>query len=445
MSADKSQGLNGATRIGMASHPAEPGLRELGQKRASVRDSGLADEDLDFVHDAKALLKRRRGRTLRMSMPWVSVLAAGGLLWWASWAEIDEVTRGQGKVIPSKSVQLIQSLEGGILEEIRVEEGQRVEAGQILLRIRDAIFASSYQENVARREMLQARLARLKAEGENLPALQFPEGTRSDIIATERSLFEARRSDRQATESALRSRLDLAVREEKLLEEGTKSRAISPVELIRVQKEVAELRGSLATLHSSFQRQAMEQFDKDNADLALLVEAIKKDKDRLDRTIIRSPVRGVVNKIHINTVGRVVGSGADIMTIVPSDDTLLIEANISPADIAFIRPGEKVNVKFTAYDSSRYGGLDGKVERIGVDTVTDEPGRQARQGQQAVSYYPITVRTERNSLGRDHSGNELAIIPGMVAEVDVLTGKKTVLEYLLMPLSRARERALRER
>ena len=189
----------------------------------------------------------------------------------------------------------------------------------------------------------------------------------------------------------------------------------------------------------------MEQFDKDRADLEVLVEAIKRDKDRLDRTIIRSPVRGVVNKIHINTVGRVVGSGADIMAIVPSDDTLLIEANIGPADIAFIRPGEKVNVKFTAYDFSRYGGLDGKVERIGVDTVTDESSRQARQGQPAASYYPITVRTEKNSLGKDHNGNELPIIPGMVVEVDILTGKKTVLEYLLMPLNRARERALRER
>lgn len=445
MSSEKPQVANGTTNAGSASDLTGLGLRNLTRRGAPAKDSGLLDQDLDFIHNAKSLLTRRRGRTMRVWMPWVSVVVAGGLFWWASWAEIDEVTRGQGKVIPSKSVQMIQSLEGGILEEFFVEEGQHVEAGQTLLRIRDAIFASSYQENVARRDMLQARLVRLKAESKNLPELAFPEGTRSELMETELGLFFARSSDRQATESALKSRLELAVREEKLLLEGTKSRAISPVELIRVQKETAELRGSLATLNTAFQRQAMEQLDKDRADLEVLLEAIKRDKDRLDRTIIRSPVRGVVNKIHINTVGRVVGSGADIMAIVPSDDTLLIEANIGPADIAFIRPGEKVNVKFTAYDFSRYGGLDGKVERIGVDTVTDEPSRQARQGQPAASYYPITVRTEKNSLGKDHNGNELPIIPGMVVEVDILTGKKTILEYLLMPLSRARERALRER
>jgi adhesin transport system membrane fusion protein len=293
--------------------------------------------------------------------------------------------------------------------------------------------------------MLEARLIRLKAEADRRPELQFAEGTRADLTATERNLFEKRRNDYMTTEAALKGRLDLAKREEGLLQEGMKSRAISPVELIRVQKEIAELQGSLGTLHSAFERQAMEQFDKDRAELEALVQAIKRDKDRLDRTVIRSPVRGVVNKIYINTVGRVVGSGADIMAIVPSDDTLLIEANIGPADIAFIRPGEKANVKFTAYDFSRYGGLDGVVERIGVDTVTDEASRQSRQGQPALSYYPIMVRTEKNSLGKDRNGRELAIIPGMVVEVDILTGKKTVLNYLLMPLNRARERALRER
>ncbi len=411
----------------------------------------LAEEDLDFVHDARALLKRRR-RGLKSWTPWLALVLVGIFFWWASWAEIDEVTLGHGKVIPSKSVQIIQSLEGGILEEIYVEEGQTVEAGQDLVRIRDAIFASSYSENLSRRDILEARLIRLKAEADRALEIHFPDGIRADLAAMERLMFQKRRTDWMTTESSLLSRLELVKQEENLLATGTLSKAISPIEHIRAQKEMAQLEGDLRTLHSTFERQAMEQMDKDRTEYEALVQAIKRDKDRLDRTVIKSKVRGIVNKIDINTVGRVVASGADIMSIVPSDDTLLIEANIKPSDIAFIRPGEKARVKFTAYDFSIYGGLDGKVERIGVDTVTDLPGRPGRatqptaQGQQQnASYYPITVRTEKNSLGLDRKGQELAIIPGMVAEVDILTGKKSVLTYLLMPLNRGRERALRER
>jgi adhesin transport system membrane fusion protein len=195
----------------------------------------------------------------------------------------------------------------------------------------------------------------------------------------------------------------------------------------------------------------MEQLDKDRAEHESVMQAIKRDKDRLDRTVIRSEVRGIVNKIYINSVGRVVPSGADIMAIVPLDETLLLEAYIKPSDIAFLSPGAKAKVKFTAYDFSTYGGLDGEVERIGADTVTDEPGRPARVSGGAgvagreVSYYPISVRTHKNTLGMDKNGRQLSIIPGMVAEVDIITGKKTILNYLLSPVYRAKERALRER
>jgi membrane fusion protein, adhesin transport system len=428
-------------------------LAGLSQEIQAGKGATLAGADLSFVKNARALVRHKRRRGLRGWSPWLSVLLVGAALWWASWAELEEVTRGQGKVIPSKSVQIIQSLEGGILDQLFVQEGQTVEGGQKLLQIRDAIFSSTYQENLSRRDMLKARLARLTAEKDDLTAVAFPEDTRTDLVDVERELFTQRREDRLATEASLNSRLKLARAEESLLKGGTQSKAISMVELIRVQKEIAQLEGDLVTLRTTFRRQVMEQFDKDRSDHEMLVQAIKRDKDRLDRTVIQAPVRGIVNKIQINTVGRVIGSGQDIMTIVPLDDTLLIEANIRPADIGFIRPGQAATVKFTAYDFSVYGGLEGKVELIGVDTVSGDPQRtgQPARGTSATSaadantsYYPIKVRTTKNTLGIDRHGQDLVIIPGMVAEVNILTGKKTVLNYLMRPINRAKERALRE-
>jgi adhesin transport system membrane fusion protein len=396
----------------------------------------FTSEDLSYVKEARFLVRRRIGGGSSRWLPWMAVALVGVLLWWASWAEMEEVTRGIGKVIPSKSMQLIQSLEGGILEEIAVEEGQVVEQGQLLLRIRDAIFASNYNENVAKREVLEARLCRLLAETQGFAELKFPEGTRPDLVELESSLFEKRRLDYVTSKNSLASRLKLARHGELLLKGGTKSRAVSAIELITAQKEVEQLDGQLRTLETTAQREAMENYHKDRSDLDSLVLALLRDKDRLDRTVMRSPVRGTVNKISINTVGRVIASGVDIMEIVPADDSLLIEANVRPSDIAFIHPDQEAMVRFTAYDFAVYGGLKGTLEHISADTIANEKGEH---------FYHIKVRTAVNTLGKDRKGKEMEIIPGMVAEVDVLTGKKTVLTYLLKPINRARMRALRER
>lgn len=410
-------------------------LRELARPIPAGRDEQLAEEDIAFVKDARVLAKRRSGPGLRGAIPWLAIAMVGVLLWWASWAELEEVTRGIGKVIPSKSVQLIQSLEGGILEEIYVEEGQLVEQGQPLLRIRDAIFSSSYKENVAKRDVLEARICRLRAESAGFQELTFPLEVRQDLQDLERALYEKRREDHLAMKASLEMRLKHATREQALLSDGIKSRAVSEVELIRVQKEVAQLDGQLRTLVTTAARESMESYHRDRAELDALVLALVRDKDRLDRTLIHAPVRGTINKIYINTVGRVIGSGVDIMEIVPSDDTLLVEANIRPGDIAFVRPGQDATVKITAYDFAVYGSLRGKLEHIGADTITNKEGE---------SFYPIKVRTNQASLGKDRYGKELSIMPGMVTEVDILTGRKTVLTYLLRPINRARERALRE-
>ncbi|MDF1811158.1 MAG: HlyD family type I secretion periplasmic adaptor subunit [Verrucomicrobiales bacterium] len=407
-------------------------LEKLTRPAETGNSKALRSEDIDFTADCRNLVRRKNGKVFML--PGILLLCIASLTFWAAHAELEEVTRGLGKVIPSKSVQTIQSLEGGILAELLVREGEIVEQGQALLRIRDDIYSSSYEENLARRDVLAARIVRLEAEADSLSELDFPEGIRPDLMQSETKLFVKRRKDYETTLAALEERLALAQREEQYL--ASAGRAVSKVEITRAKKEGAELQGEIRSLKTRSEREAMEQFDADRAELEALNLALLRDKDRLDRTLLTSPVRGTVNTIYIDSVGRVIASGESIMEIVPLDETLLIEANVRPSDIAFIRPGHETMVKFTAYDFSIYGGLKGNVEQISVDTIKDEEGE---------SFYQIKVRTTESTLGKDKDGNQLTIIPGMVAEVDVLTGRKSVLTYLLKPINRAKQRAFRER
>ena len=398
---------------------------KLGGKRA------INSEDMPYLSDFKSLERRRIGV---LSLPWLALLLVGILITWAAYSEIEEVTRCQGKVISSKSVQVIQSLEGGIVDALHVEEGDLVEEGEPLLQMRDTIFSSRYQENLSRADMLEARLVRLAAVKSGFLPLEFTSDVPPNIAKIEMEHYEKSKYHFEVSRYSLQKQLELAKEQERILEKGEK--AVPELEKIKIRRNIAEIEGSLHTLITSTTLKAMEDFDSTNAELEVLLEAIKADKDRLDRTVIKSPIRGTVNKIYINTAGRVVGSGDEIMEIVPADDTLLIEANVRPADIAFIAPAQSAKVKFTAYDYTVYGGLDGKVEKIGVDTITDDQGE---------SFYQIKVRTPTNSLGTDSTGKDLIIIPGMITEVDILTGRRSILSYLLRPINRASERALRER
>lgn len=418
--------------------PAPDRISDLVKETRPLRLSeqwNVLDEDETFVQDARDLA-RTHATGWRDTILLISLAFVGVFLWWASRAELEEVSRGLGKVIPSSSLQVIQSLEGGIIAEILVKEGESVMKDQELVRIHDAIFASTYHENLATTELLRGRLVRLFAEANGLVELAFPEGTRTDIVEKETIIFRKKLADDESMRIALQERLDLARQELGLLEKALTTGAVSPVDVLRAEKEIATLEGQITTLKTKRERDAIEQYDVDKARLETLTHAIARDSDRLQRTVIRSPVTGVVNKIHINTVGRVVGSGVDIMDIVPTEDTLLIEASIRPADIAFIQPGMEAMVKFTAYDFAMYGGMKGHIEQISGDTIKDEKGEQ---------FYQIKVRTESAHFGKSQDGKDLTIIPGMVAEVDILTGKKTVLQYLATPITRARQRALRER
>lgn len=440
-----------------------------GVERAELHD------EKDFGADANWAIAEQRARGARLAV-WVTLTALLLLLIWAAFARIDEVTRGEGKVIPSRQVQQIQSLDGGIVSEILVQEGQRVEAGQILLKIDPTRFASSLRENQAQAVALQARAARLEAlaSGKAFTVSEELRALAPALVEQERLAYESRRAELEATIGVARQQL--AQRRQELAEVQSKQQqaaqsyqltakelevtrplartgAVSEVELLRLERDVTRFRGErdmasaqLPRIQSSIveaqrkqeeveltiRNQARAELSETNAKLGALTAGSEGLADRVKQAEIRSPVRGIVKQLLANTVGGVVQPGKQILEVVPSDDTLLLETKVAPRDIAFLVPGQPAIVKFTAYDFATYGSLDGKVEQIAADTVTDEKGN---------SFYLVRVRTAKSEVGEQ----KLPILPGMMAEVDILTGKKSVLSYLLKPVLRAKQRALTER
>jgi membrane fusion protein, adhesin transport system len=397
---------------------------------------------------------------------------------WAGWAELDEVTRGDGKVIPSRHVQVVQNLEGGIVAEILVREGAIVERGQVLVRIDDVRAASSLRESRTRHLALLGALGRLRAEVDET-ALAFPPEVvaeapqvtqneralyhaREEALASELGVLRSQAAQREQELTELATRLEqlershaLALEELEITEPLAASRVVSKVQLLRLQREVSDLAGELETTRLavprveaalseanrrieerelSFRAEAQREFNAVQAEAAALAEVIAAEADMVSRTEVRSPVRGTVKQLFVTTVGGVIQPGADLIEIVPLEDNLLVEARVRPADIAFLHPGQPAVVKVTAYDFAIYGGLDAVVEGISADTITDERGE---------SFYRVRVRT--HDIALQEAGEPLPIIPGMTTQVDILTGEKTVLDYLLGPILRAKERALRER
>ena len=401
------------------------------------------------------------------------------LLAWAHFAVIDEVTKGDGKAIPSSRIQKIQNLEGGIVAQIYVKEGQIVEAGAPLIRLDDTRFASNVGETEADRVAMELRVERLSAEVENRP-LNITAQARKSVpsqAANEESLYMSRRQQladevgglqqqlvqrqqelREFTSKAeqYRNSLNLLRQEISMSEPLVARGAISPVEVLRLRRSEVETRGMLdgTTLavpraqaaigevqrkidetRGKFRSEALTQLNEARTDLAKTQATAKGLEDRVSRTMVTSPVRGIVKQVLVNTVGGVIQPGSDMAEIVPLDDSLLVEARIRPQDIAFLHPGQKAMIKFTAYDYTIYGGLEGTLEQIGADTVQDEEKKN--------TFYLIKLRTNKSHLGSDEK--PLLIIHGMVASVDIITGKKSVLSYLLKPIIKSRAEALHER
>jgi membrane fusion protein, adhesin transport system len=440
----------------------------------------LSQRDLDLLSDDTAALLEHSPLAAHLIL-WGAAAFLVIALIWASVATVDEVTRAQGQVIPSSRVQVVQNLEGGIVQEILVREGEPVNRGQVLLRIDPTRFASTYEEGRQRELALRARLARLEAETAGTD-LAMPDELAKDapqLVLGEQRVYEARALELASTLGVLheqlvqkrqelrglQSRAAQLERSVALLEDELERTAplaaegvVSEVELLRLRRQVndtrgdlsaartqipqahaavGEIEGKIAEARARFRAEAQGQLAETRAELAALTESNFGARDRLERTQVRSPVKGVVKRLHVTTVGGVVQPGNDIVEVVPLEDTLLVEGRVKPRDIAFLHPGQRAIVKLTAYDYAIYGGLEARLEHISADTVPD-PDRERDERE-----YLIRVRTERATLSK--GSDDLPIIPGMTASVDVLTGRKTVLHYLLKPVFRARERALRER
>lgn len=356
---------------------------------------------------------------------------------WSYFAELVEVSTGNGKVVPSSREQVIQSLEGGILSSLRVREGDIVEAGQILAQLDPTQSESSVNETSARYRAALASVSRLEAEVSD-EALNFPDELNEfpALLASERLLYETRTSSLASSLSSISNALGIVREELNLTRSLVNVGAASNVEVLRLRRQESELELQASDVRSQYYVTAREELAKARTDVEAYSSEIRGRSDTLERLTMRSPMRGIVKDIEVSTTGGVVPPNGRLMTIVPLDDQLIIEARIAPRDIAFIRPGQAANVKITAYDYSAYGGLSGEVVTISPDTVQDEADPN-------IFYYRVYVRTDSDAIEGEAS-RPITIVPGMVATVDIRTGSKTVFDYLVKPISHVQE-ALRER
>ncbi|MFK3797052.1 MULTISPECIES: HlyD family efflux transporter periplasmic adaptor subunit [unclassified Pseudomonas] len=356
---------------------------------------------------------------------------------WAAFFEVVEVSTGTGKVIPSSREQVIQSMEGGIIQQMNVTEGAMVERGQVLAQLDAVKNESNVGESEAKYKAALASVNRLQAEVSDQPLKFDPALNDSpELIRAETELYKTRRKGLDDTLAGIQSSLKLVRSELEITENLAKIGASSKVEVLRLNRQRSELELKATEARSDYMVRAREDLAKANAEAQMLVAVIRGRNDSLSRLTLRSPVRGIVKDIKVTTIGGVIPPNGQLMQIVPQDEQLLIETRISPRDIAFIHPDQAAKVKITAYDYSIYGSLDGKVVTISPDTIQDEAKPE-------VFYYRVFIRTDSDVL-RNKAGKTFAIVPGMIATVDIRTGEKTVLDYLIKPLNRARE-ALRER
>lgn len=365
------------------------------------------------------------------------VLIAAVAVAWSYFASLDEVSSGSGRVVPTTREQVIQSLEGGILASLHVRQDNVVEPGQILAQLDPTISQSEVEETAAKYRAALASASRLEAEV-NGTQLAFPVELDEfpDLVTAETELYEARRRSLEESIRWIEESINLIDQELVISQSLTDVGAASNVEVLRLKRQLADLELKRVEVRSDYIVRAREELAKANADVKSLRPVVTGRSDSLSRLTLRSPVRGIVKDIEVSTIGGVIPPNGQLMQIVPLDDQLLIEARISPRDIAFIHPGQRATVKISAYDYAIYGGLEGEVTTISPDTIKDEVDPQ-------VHYYRVFIRTRSVELVND-AGQSFPIVPGMIATVDIHTGSKTVFEYLIKPLNRARE-ALRER
>ncbi|MBI3440586.1 MAG: HlyD family type I secretion periplasmic adaptor subunit [Proteobacteria bacterium] len=437
----------------------------------------MQEEDAEFMSELETAGTLKPNRASRVFL-WTIAALFFWLLLWASVSEVDERVRGIGQVMPSSDVQVIQSLEGGILSELLVSEGARVRKNQVLLKIADVQFASEGRGIEAQMMGMEAKRARLKAEASGQTFVMPPEITKQypDIAATEEKLYQSRQGElanalhiiedevheAEANLSEVKASINKLSKSKGLLEHEldiarrlVEQKAMPEIEKLKRERELNDTSGNLDSALQSrqsleaklsaaqkkeeekkgaFKSQALGELNDVEAKIAGSRENLTSVSDKVSRAELKSPVDGIVQKIYVRTVGGVVQPAQKLVEIVPIADDLMIRAKISPADVAFLKPGQPVKVKITAYDSQIYGALDGKLERIGANTVEDNKGN---------AFFEIDVRTDKNYLGPEDA--PLRIFSGMVSETEVITGKRTILTYLLKPVLRAKDRAFTEK
>lgn len=434
-------------------------------------------DDIQFMEELEAAVRLKPSATSNMMLGSVTALVVI-MLGWMAFSQIDEMTHGEGQVVPSSEIQVIQSLEGGVLQELMVAEGDLVKKDQPLAKISDVAFASEERGTAARQESLLVKKARLQAEA-NGTAFSIPADLAAkvpDIAGNEEQLYQSRQRELKNAQSILNDRISRAqsqisessakisrlsqsrklVSEElAITEKMVAQKAVPQLDAIRLSRELndisgqineageqrqgyeAELRAAKKELEDSvnkFRTQALGELNETETQLSQLGESLTAIGDRVERSELRSPVDGTVNKIMLKTIGGVVEPAMKLIEIVPLDDKLKIVARVLPSEVAFIRPGQPVRVKISAYDSQRYGSLDGELVRIGANSVKDNDGN---------IFFEIEVRTGQNHLGT--AEKKLPVTPGMVAQVEIITGRRSILDYLMKPVLRAKDRALTER
>jgi adhesin transport system membrane fusion protein len=433
--------------------------------------------ELDFMDELEAAARMKANRA---SSIFLFALLGFVLFFiiWANFAPIEELTRGMGKVVPSQEIQIVQSLEGGVLQELLVQEGDSVKKGQVLMRLSDVNFASEERGTEAKFRGLQLKRARLEAESEGKP-FAVPadiEKAAPDLARSERDLYNSRQAELanalamvENKISSTKAQIAATQADIKRLQDSrgnlqqqlaithrmVEQKAVPKMDELKLQREFSDASGEMradqeklpglqadlasavkeaADAGDKFRTQALGELTDVKTDMAQLRESLKSIGDRVYRTELRAPVDGIVNNIAIKTIGGVIEPAQKLVEIVPMDDKLKIAAKVRPSDIAFLKVGQPAKVKITAYDAQRYGRLDGKLIRIGANSTSDSEGN---------TFFEIEVRTERNYLGT--AEHPFPITPGMVAEVQIVTGKQTIMEYILKPVLRARDVAMRER
>lgn len=401
----------------------------------------LKQSDLALINDLNMALQKEKHNGSFAVIILLFILVTTFIAW-AYYSPLEEVTRGQGSIIPSSREQIVQSLDPGIIQEMKVKEGDVVEKGQVLLILDDTRSSAILRESEAKVINLQAVVSRLQAEAYKVP-LTFVTGTPIEIQEREQAAYNARLRALNDAISGLSKSKALLDKEIAITRPMVEKGVMSELELLRLQRQSADLAQQINERRNKYAADANTELVQIESELAQAKENMVMRADPVERSQIRAPLRGVVKNIRINTVGGVVQAGQDILEIVPLDDRLLVQAYISPKDVAFIRPGLKALVKISAYDYAIYGGLDGQVILISPDTLQDDRRPSELKLNPDQAYYRILVETDKSNI-TDSKGKVLAITPGMTATVDIKTGEKTIFQYLIKPITRMKQ-AMQER